>query len=64
MRLSASDEREAIRRADELLRILDERFEYAAPLKPVGGLVGDFFNTHELHSKTLSQVMEEEGLEW
>jgi hypothetical protein len=62
--LSASDEREAIRRTEELLRILDGRFEYAAPLKPVGGLVGDFFKTHELHSKTLSQVMAEEGLEW
>jgi len=62
--LSASDEREAVRRADELLRILDGRFEYFAGFRQIGAMHWKFYETFGLTDRIMSGLMAEEGLEW
>ncbi len=64
LRLSASDEREAVRRTEELLRILDRRFEYFAPFKAIGNLHWKFFPAFGLQDRLMSELMAEEGLQW
>ncbi len=64
LRLSASDEREAIRRTEELLRILDARFEYFAGFRQIGAMHWKFYETFGLTDRVMSELMAEEGLEW
>ena len=64
LRLSASDEREAVRRTEELLRILDARFEYFAGFRQIGAMHWKFYETFGLTDRVMSELMAEEGLAW
>ena len=64
LRLSASDEREAVRRTEELLRILDARYAYFAPFRQIGAMHWKFYPTFELTGRLMSEIMAEEGLQW
>ncbi len=60
--LAAPDEREAIRRTEELLAALDRRFEHTVPFLPVYGITAQTLARRELDGKTMTEALAEEGL--
>ena len=59
--LAAPDEREAIRRADELLAALDRRFTHTVPFLPVYGITGRTLADRDMTGRTMAQALAEEG---
>lgn len=62
--LNAPDEREAIRRTEELLDAMDNRFDYIVPFLPVYGMASRHLQARELFGLTMTEALAQEGQVW